>query len=109
MVALKRRKKGVSGKVTVLDDYRKKKVGLGGYIATARERRGLTQQQVVERLPGKVDRSVVSKWETGVLCPGPEDVVDIARAMNSPELLRRYCEGCAVCVALDKSLPKPAA
>lgn len=98
--------------VVDLYEYRLKKgmqVSFGQRLAAARKNRGITQQQLIENFDVKIDRSVVSKWETGTLRIQPDDVVTIARALSMPGLLKHYCSECPVAQALEKMTPRPAA
>lgn len=93
--------------VVNLEDYRlKKRMSFNERLALTRQNRGVTQQQLVEKFQAKIDRSVVSKWETGTLRVQPDDVVTVAQALHAPDLLEHYCSECPVCRAM---LPKPAA
>ena len=76
-------------------------------LALTRQNRGITQQQLVEKFEARIiDRSVVSKWETGTLPVQPDDAVIVTQALHAPDLLEYYCSECPVCRALQ---PKPAA
>lgn len=90
-----------------LERYRSRRkytLSLRERIAQARRNQGLTQEQVAKKVG--CDRSVISKWENGILLPHPEDLVALATTLHAPDLLEYYCSECAVCKAL---LPKPAA
>jgi len=97
------------GKVSSLDAYletRKKTKPFGEHARLVRNNRVLTQRVVGEQVG--VDRSTVSRWESGNLQIHPEDAIKIAAALNKPEMLNAYCENCPVAKALAE-LPKPAA
>ena len=68
-------------------------------LRTLRERRGLTQEQLAERL--LVTRQAVSRWETGETQPNPETLkllsrefdVSINTLLGSPRVLICQCCG----------------
>jgi DNA-binding XRE family transcriptional regulator len=99
------------GKVSNLDAYREKKSRktkpFGEYACLVRNNRGLTQG-AVGRLAG-VDRSTVSRWESGALPVHPEDAVVLAKILNKVGLLSAYCDGCPVAMAMSVTMPKLAA
>ena len=45
-----------------------------------RERAGMTQEELAQAL--KVDRSTVTKWETGDALPRTKDLPDVARVLK---------------------------
>ncbi|MEJ7784742.1 MAG: helix-turn-helix domain-containing protein [Solirubrobacteraceae bacterium] len=54
----------------------------GKRIREAREAKGWTQAQLARELPGKTDSPSVSRWERGVVLPGPENVEALARVLE---------------------------
>ena len=53
---------------------------LGAKIKELRQSRGMTQEQVAQKL--NVSNQTVSKWETGAACPDLSLIVPIARLFN---------------------------
>lgn len=58
-------------------------------IAALRTRRGLSQEQLAERL--HVTRQAVSRWETGAADPSTSNLIALAKlyGVSAEELLRR--------------------
>jgi transcriptional regulator with XRE-family HTH domain len=102
----------VSKEVIDLNIYRARKglqMPFGQKMALIRKNRGVTQEQLVRLFEMKIDRSVVSKWETGSLWIHPDSVVTVAQALHAPNLLEQYCSECPVACAIARQNPKPAA
>lgn len=99
----------------ILDKYRKTckfsksiDISLGEWVMIARQDQGLTQEGL-GRAVG-CSQALISQWETGKIAITPSDIANIARALNNPGLLQKYCAQCPVAVAMQQmSRPKPAA
>jgi hypothetical protein len=101
-----------TGTVVDLDEYRLRKgmeLSFGQAMAIYMERRGVTQQQLVNITKLKIHRSVVSKWKTRALNVTPENAVAVAKALAAPSLLEYFCNECPVKQYLESIQPKPAA
>lgn len=53
-------------------------------LRTARDERDLTREQLANMV--HVSPSTIENWERGISTPGPDDVDNIARALNHPTL-----------------------
>ena len=58
---------------------------VGEQIAARRQAAGLSQAQLGRRLPGTVEGSQISRWETGKSFPTYENIVALARAFKCSE------------------------
>jgi ribosome-binding protein aMBF1 (putative translation factor) len=56
--------------------------GVGRRIRAARERAGLSQNELARLLPGAPAASQVSRWERGEAMPSPENLQALARALD---------------------------
>jgi transcriptional regulator with XRE-family HTH domain len=61
---------------------REQKVAFGRAVKAARERAGLTQQQLADA--AGVRRNMVSQWETGLSAAGEERVAELERILQVP-------------------------
>jgi len=101
--------------VVNLNKYRKTRkvqksveIGIGEWISITRKNQGLTQDRLGQSVG--CSQSVISRWETGEVPIGADDLAAVALALNSPDLLKKYCMQCPVAQAMrDITRPKPAA
>ena len=68
-------------------------------ISKARKRKGLTQEQLVQKL--YVTRQAVSRWERGEVVPGIDMLKLIAITLEEPivhllDMPEHYCESCGM-------------
>jgi transcriptional regulator with XRE-family HTH domain len=77
------------------------------YIRICRQNQGDSQEKLA--LDTCLDRSSISRMESGALPIHKEDAVMLARALNRLDLLDVYCWECCVYQERMKSQPKPAA
>ena len=94
-----------------LDKYRRTRsvsmsIQFGEWLRIFRENRGMTQEQ----LAGMVgyNRTVISRWETGVMEVRPHEAAALATSLGSLDLAEHYCVRCPVCAAMAKDGPVPA-
>jgi transcriptional regulator with XRE-family HTH domain len=95
-----------------LETYRQKKKGklprlFREYIRACRQNQGDSQEKIA--LETCLDRSSISRMESGAMPIHKEDAVVLCRALNRPDLLDIYCRECTVYQERVGSLPKPAA
>jgi len=93
-----------------ISKYRKSVVAIpfGEQVANARKDQGLSQEQLGEATG--YSQSIVSRKETGTLPITPGDAGRIARILNNPRLLERYCLECPAARTWKMlTQPKPAA
>jgi len=86
--------------ITDLAKYRQAKsvyISMGERVALARQNRGTTQTNLGQQL--SIDRSVISRWETGALKIRTEDIARVATALHTPDLLGHFCAECPVAEA----------
>ena len=69
--------------MTAVDPKSRRKTHVGRKIAAERERLGLSQTQLTERL-GLADRRHVSMWETGVHEPSADNLERLAELFGRP-------------------------
>ena len=77
----------------------------GAILKTLREKRGLTQDRLAERM--MVTRQAVSRWESGATLPGPDTLkllsrefgVSINTILGSPRQL--WCQCCGMPLSED--------
>lgn len=79
-------------------------VDLSGKIAEARKRKGLTQEQLAEKL--YVTRQAVSRWERGEVVPGIDMLKLIAVVLDEPivhllDMPEHHCESCGMILTPD--------
>lgn len=84
-------------------------------IAEARKRKGLTQEQLAQKL--YVTRQAVSRWECGEVVPGIDMLKLIAITLEEPivhllDMPEHYCESCGMMLSPDEygtiaMAPKP--
>ncbi|TLM98027.1 helix-turn-helix transcriptional regulator [bacterium] len=80
---------------------------LGEMIALTRKDQGMSQERLGEAVG--YSQSIISRMETGTFDVDPSNMAAIAVALNSNQILNRYCYECSVCEAKKKIQPKPAA
>ena len=93
-----------------ISKYRKSVVTIpfGEQVANARKDQGLSQEQLGNATG--YSQSIVSRQETGRLTFSPGDAARVARALNNPRLLERYCLECPAARTWKMlTQPKPAA
>ena len=74
-------------------------------IAEARKRKGLTQEQLAQKL--YVTRQAVSRWERGEVVPGIDMLKLIAITLEEPivhllDMPEHYCESCGMMLSPDE-------
>ncbi len=84
-------------------------------ISKARKRKGLTQEQLAQKL--YVTRQAVSRWERGEVVPGIDMLKLIAITLEEPivhllDMPEHYCESCGMMLSPDEygtiaMAPKP--
>lgn len=98
--------------VVTLDKYKQTRnislsLPFGEVIALSRKNQGMSLERLGESIG--YSQSIVSRMETGGLEIEPDSVASMARALNDPKILDRYCFDCPVSAAKRKMQPKPAA
>ena len=74
-------------------------------ISKARKRKGLTQEQLAQKL--YVTRQAVSRWERGEVVPGIDMLKLIAITLEEPivhllDMPEHYCESCGMMLSPDE-------
>lgn len=57
-------------------------IELGKRIQTARAALGVSQAELADKLPGKIDQTQVSKWELGTRVPSAQSLTALARVLG---------------------------
>lgn len=89
---------GVTGTTHQMPRRRAFRYRVGERIAARRRAAGLSQAQLGRRLPGTVEGSQISRWETGTSFPTYKNIVVLARALKCSEedlLCERAPESCS--------------
>lgn len=101
--------------VVILDRFRGTRklsksvdISMGEWVMIARKNQGMTQEALGKAIGHS--QSVISRWESGEVSIAPADIVEIAKALNNPGLLKKHCAQCPVAAAMQQlHQPKPAA